>query len=469
VKANGAKEPSNQQPVRRNVVGQRSGVQQTAKTKLSRVGTRSQENPEGTFNNLGHILSLEYLRECFESLDGNKAIGIDGVTKQEYGKNLQNNLEELLLRIRNGSYYPRPTRTVEIPKCDGTTRPIAVGCLVDKIVQEAVRRILEAIYEPHFLPCSHGFRPNRSCHGALVHLDTCLMEPQTRAVLDVDIKSCFPSIPHENLIEILSKKITDTRFLYLIIKLIRNDGTDGSGKVVKNTCGLPQGSILSPILMNIFLHESIDKWFLGLTTFGGCHIVRYADDMVITAKSVAQAETLLRKLKERLKICGLEVHEGKTHVVKAGSNAAQLAEQNKERMPTFTFLGFLHVWGKSINRKTGKIFWRVKRRTCPKRFRAKLKVIAEKFMAGKHKVDFLNWTKQVVNGYLEYFAVNDNMKRVSQFVYEVRRIIRRCLNRRGQRKEISWEKFNQILEAVNFPKPRLRHNLFFVPSASRRC
>lgn len=172
-------------------MNQHSTVIKTANTKLSRVELKSRANPNEIFTNLGHILSVDYFVECFESLDGNKAIGIDGVTKVEYGKDLENNLLKLLYKIRNGSYYPKPTRTVEIPKNDGTTRSLAIACIEDKIVQEAVRGILEAIFEPHFLACSHGFRPNRNCHGALVDLHKNLMMSTTGAVLDVDIKKCF--------------------------------------------------------------------------------------------------------------------------------------------------------------------------------------------------------------------------------------------------------------------------------------
>lgn len=229
-----------------HVVNQRSTVIKITNTKLSRVELKSRANPNEIFTNLGHILTVDYLGECFDSLDGNKAVGIDSVTKVEYRKNLGSNLHELLCKIRNGSYYPKPTKTVEIPKNDGTTRPLAIACIEDKIVQEAVRRILEAIFEPHFLPCSHGFRPNRNCHGALVDLDKNLMKFTTGAVLDVDIKKCFPSIPHKNLIDILTNKIGDKKFLYLITKLIRCDSFDADGAVVSSTCGVPQGSCITP-------------------------------------------------------------------------------------------------------------------------------------------------------------------------------------------------------------------------------
>ena len=406
-----------------NVVNQPSIVKKTTSTKLARVELKSRENPDEVFSNLGHMLSLEHFEECFNSIDGNKAIGIDNVTKEEYGNNLGENLKSLLSKIRNGSYYPKPTRMVEIPKHDGTKRPLAISCVEDKIVQEAVRRILERIFEPHFLDCSHGFRPSENCHKALVDLDKNLMKIQTGAVLDVDIKKCFPSIPYEKLIEILSDKIGDKRFLYLIIKLIKCDSLDSENSIVRNNCGLPQGSILSPLLMNIYLHECVDKWFMivNVNEFAnGCTVVRYADDMVFTAKTVTEAEQLMLKLGKRLGEYGLELHETKTKVIHNGKKVAENLSKLGQKPPVFSFLGFIHVWGKSLNRSTNKTFWRVKRRTCPIRFKAKLKEILENFKKNRHRKDFFDYAKRIVNGYLEYFAINDNMKRISQFVHEVR-------------------------------------------------
>jgi group II intron reverse transcriptase/maturase len=190
-------------------------------------------------------------------LDGRKAVGIDGITKEEYGKNLDSNLTELLNKIRRGSYHPKASRIQEIPKADGSTRPLAIACFEDKIVQEMVRRILERIYEPWFLDCSHGFRPKRGCKTALASLHKHLMRWDCAAVLDIDLRKYFNSIPHEYLLQFLRMKITDERFMRLIIKLLKAPTLNDEGIPVRNELGSPQGSILSPLAANLYRKSSL--------------------------------------------------------------------------------------------------------------------------------------------------------------------------------------------------------------------
>ena len=362
---------------------QHSIAKKELNTKLTRIEQRSRRDPQAIFNNVGHALDLDLLRTCFNSLDAKKAVGVDGITKEQYGRNPEANLQDLLKRIRDGSYYPQPARIVEIPKVDGSMRPLAISCTEDKIVQEAVRRILEAIYEPIFLDCSYGFRPGRNAHQALADLDKRLLKESCRAAVDIDLRKYFNTIPHQPFGKILQKKVKDRRLLYLIIKLLKAPTLDKDGKAQRNEIGSPQGSILSPLLANIYLHYVLDEWFKQLNQEhfrGTAHIVRYADDVLFTFNGMKEATMFQERLIARLDEYGLAVNAAKTRIIPCGSKVAREYAKAGKEMPTFSFLGFLHVWGQSKNRKRNEIFWRMKRRTDPVRFRKKLAEIKAHLM-----------------------------------------------------------------------------------------
>ena len=417
------------------------------------------------FNNLGHIIDLELLRRCYGSLDGNKAVGIDGISKEEYGKNLESNLQKLLLRIRKGNYHPQPSRITEIPKASGGRRPLAISCLEDKIVQGAVKRILESIYEPLFVEGSYGFRPGRSCHQALVVLGKYLGSWECGAVLEIDLQKYFNTIPHRPLEEMLRAKISDERFLRLILKLVKSPILNAEGKVERNEIGSPQGSILSPVISNIYLHHVLDTWFEWINTRhfdGKAHIVRYADDAVFAFRSMREAERFKVQLVKRLNEYGIRIHEGKTKALLCGKREASRHKRLDLRMPSFTFLGFIHVWGIAVNQKTGERFWRVKRRTCPKRFRNKLAEIKNYIRKHRHDKDLLIRMKRITQGYLNYFAITDNERRIRQFVQEVQKLLFKWLNRRSQKQCFTWERFQRTLKRVDFPEAYILHKPFFI-------
>jgi RNA-directed DNA polymerase len=434
-------------------------------TKLDRVEKRSRANRKAVFNNLGHLINLEMLRLCHHRLDGKKAVGIDGITKEVYERNLEENLKDLLMRIRKGSYHPKPSRITEIPKADGSKRPLAISCYEDKIVQEAVRRILEKIYEPIFRDYSHGFRPGRSCGSALVALNEHLNSYDCDAVLEIDLRKYFNTIPHEPLLRLLKLKIQDQRFLHLIFRLLKAPTLNKEGRPERNEVGSPQGSILSPIIANLYLHYVMDIWFSWVNDkefVRGGNLVRYADDAVFTFPTLKMAQEFKILLVERLKSFGISINEDKTHVLACGPGTAFDYEHKGLRMPTFTFLGFLHVWGKAYSRKRKAWFWRVKRRTCPKRFRKKLFEIKTFTSQHRHDKNLLIRIKRIVRGYLNYFAINDNLKRARQFVKEVRRMLFKYLNHRGGNRKMNWERFSKILEKVKFPTQNFRgRTLFF--------
>ena len=293
-------------------------------TKLERIGSLAMSDKNIVFNNIGHILDIDMLRETYLQLDGQKAVGIDGITKEIYGNNLDQNLVSVLSRIRKGNYEPKAARIVDIPKEDGSYRPLAISCFEDKLVQTAVSKILCAIFEPIFLSRSYGFRPKLDCHAALRSLAKQTYQNRDGAVVEIDIRKYFNTIPHQGLEECLQKKISDKRFLKLINILVKSKVTKNKKEVV-NTLGCPQGSSISPILSNIYLHYVVDAWFAEISKTHMCDRtaeVRYADDMVFVFQNKHDAERFYQVLPKRLNKFGLELHLDKSQIIESGNLAA---------------------------------------------------------------------------------------------------------------------------------------------------
>lgn len=384
-------------------------------TKLERIGELSTRNKEMVFNNIGHLLNADMLKEQYQQLDGKKAIGIDKVTKETYGKALEENINNLIKRIRRGTYKPKPSRITEIPKEDGSTRPLAISCVEDKLVQSAVSALLTKIYEPLFLPCSYGFRPGQSCHDALKALMKSVFPNMNGAIVEIDIRKYFNSIPHSVILELLRKKISDQRFLRLVEILITAPIMDGD-KEVKNTRGCPQGSIISTIMANVYLHHVTDEWFESIKQShfrGRAELIRYADDMVYTFERPDEAKRFYSILPKRLAKYGLEMHDEKSQLIMAGLGAAQRAHRQGRRLPTFKFLGFTCYWGQSRNG-----FWRLKLTSRRDRFTAKLKGLREflwQNLNTEHPDELLKTVIRVVRGWINYHNVSDNERKVDAF------------------------------------------------------
>lgn len=421
-------------------------------TKLQRIGELSTRDKNLVFNNLGHMICVEGLRELYRQLDGTKAIGIDGITKGRYGAKLEENLSELIKRIRRGQYQPKPARIVEIPKEDGSSRPLAISCLEDKLVQLAVSSILSKIYEPLFLSCSYGFRQNLSCHDALKALNQAAFRMQDGAVVEIDIRKYFNTIPHGPLFEFLRTKIKDERFLKLVDVLVKAP-TMHNGRVVKNEVGSPQGSILSPVLANIYLHHVIDEWFAAISKShlkGETSEIRYADDMVFVFQHASQAERFYNVLGRRLNKYGLQMHEGKSRVLPSGNRAAARAHSAGKRIPAYKFVGFTWYWGLSVSGKC----WRLKAKSRGDRKRAKLSGLRKFLRENLNTPDtprLISQVKATVRGWARYHAVSDNQRQVSSFIDESQRILFQWFNRRGGRKKWTWNRFGQLLKRVNYP------------------
>ncbi|EQB97926.1 RNA-directed DNA polymerase [Photorhabdus temperata subsp. temperata M1021] len=400
------------------------------------------------------------LKGQFLRLDGSKAVGIDRMTKAAYGEHLDENIQNLILRIRRGTYHPKAARITEIPKEDGSKRPLAISCTEDKLVQLAVSDILSRIYEPLFMPCSYGFRSGLNCHAALKALQQQTYSNWKGAVVEIDIRKYFNTIPHSELMELLRKKISDRRFLRLIEVLITAPVMMGKA-VSSNDRGCPQGSILSPVLANIYLHHVIDEWFdeISRSPIHGCaERVRYADDMVFTFQYPREAKRFYKVLPKRLNKYGLALHEDKSQLIPAGHIAAMRANQSGKRLPTFNFLGFTCYWGKAR-----KGFWRLKFTSRKDRFAAKLKGLRDFLWKNLNTTDkrlVLNIVIRVVRVWINYHGISDNRRRVKQFIHQSRRIIFRWFNRKGGRRRLTWKQLELILKMLGYPSRWKTHSMF---------
>ncbi len=424
----------------------------TVKTKLERISRRARANKENVFNNIGHVIDRELLQEKYRQLDGRKAVGIDGVKKTDYGKRLKENLNDLMKRIRRGTYRPKPSRMVEIPKEDGSKRPLAISCLEDKLVQACATAILNEVYEPIFSKSSYGFRPNENCHKALKALMRHTYVNRDGAIVEIDIQKYFNTIPHEKMEGILRKKIKDERFLKLLKTLMRTPTMVGR-EIRENKEGSPQGSIISPILANVYLHYVVDEWFektVKQHIAGRAEMVRFADDMVFIFQHKRQGEKFYKILPERLKKYGLMLHAEKSQIIESGLRAAERASRKGKRLSTYKFLGFVCYWGKA---RAG--FWRLKYKSRPDRFSAKLQGLRRylwKNCNTPNTGEIINQVIRIIRGWINYHAISDNERRVKSFALKSKRILFRWMNRRGGRRRINWVKYMRILRYKNFPE-----------------
>ncbi|SPR07375.1 reverse transcriptase domain-containing protein [Orientia tsutsugamushi] len=363
-------------------------------TKLERIKLLSSKNQDIKFNNLGHIIDLKMLEEQYKELDSKKAIGIDGITKEDYGKKLKANLLSLLTRVRKGQYQAKRARIVKIPKEDGGKRPLVISCFEDKVIESTVSKILNSVFEPIFLKYSYGFRPKLNAHDALRELNRLTYNFNKGAIVEIDITKCFNAIKHCELMEFLRKRISDKKFLRLVMKLIETPIIEND-TIVTNKEGCRQGSIVSPILANIFLHYVIDSWFAKISKenlIGQTGMVRYCDDMVFVFESEADAKRFYDVLPKRLNKYGLNINEAKSQMIKSGrDHAANLAKQGK-KIASYNFLGFTCYWGKSRFGTT----WRLKYTSRRDRFTEKLKGLRKYLRSQLNKQDKTQTLSQVI-------------------------------------------------------------------------
>ena len=415
---------------------------------LERVREAAKDK-EVKFTALLHHVSIDLLRESYYSLKKKAAPGVDGMTWEEYGEDLEERLTDLHGRIHRGAYRAQPSRRVWIPKADGRQRPLGIAALEDKVVQYAVGTVLNQIWEQDFLGFSYGFRPGRSQQDALDALWVGIVRKKVNWILDLDIRSFFDKIQHDWLVKFVEHRIGDKRMVRLIQKWLKA-GVVEDGRWFETEEGSPQGAVISPVLANLYLHYVLDVWVQAWrkkAARGEMIIVRYADDAVLGFQHREDAERFLRELQERVRKFGLELHPDKTRLIEFGRYAAERRKKRGEGKPeTFNFLGFTHICG--TNHQTGN--FTVHRKTIGKRMAAKLKDIRAKLRQRMHArvPGTVKWLQQVVRGYFQYHAIPDNWARVQAFRQDVLRMWYRTLRRRSQRSRLTWEGFCERLAVL---------------------
>lgn len=424
-------------------------------------GVREAARKDSTlkFTALLHHINQDLLTKAFFSLKKDAAVGADGVTWRDYERNLEANITSLHDRVHRGAYRATPSRRVWIPKPDGRQRPLGIASLEDKIVQQAVLWVLQCIYEQDFLGFSYGFRPGRSQHDALDALHVAIMSKKVNWILDADVKSFFDAIDHQWLMQFLEHRIGDRRILRLIRKWL-HAGIVEEGQWSATTTGSPQGSVISPLLANVYLHYVFDQWIAWWRKHR-CHgdvvVVRYADDFVIGFASQAEASACLEALRHRLSKFGLQLHEGKTRLIEFGRYATENRKARGEGRPeTFDFLGFTHRCGKTRTHR----WFTVHRHSMAKRMRATWQELKQQLQARKHRPigETGRWLRGVVQGWLNYHAVPGNSRRIDRFVGEVTRMWLAVLRSRSQRGRSgwTWERMHRLVRRY-LPRPRIVH------------
>jgi len=423
---------------------------------LAGVRKAAREHKEMKFTALLHHLTVDLLRKSFYSLKRKAAPGVDGVTWQEYESGLEDRLVDLHGRVHGGAYRALPSRRVYIQKEDGRQRPLGVAALEDKIVQQAVVTILNQIYEEDFLGFSYGFRPGRSQHDALDALSYALLKKKVNYILDADIKGFFDNLDKSWMMQFMKHRVADPRILRLIQKWLKA-GVMEEGRWSEPQTGTPQGSVISPLLANVYLHYSFDLWvnvWRQKWAQGEVVVVRYADDTILGFQHQTDADRFLENLRERMAKFGLELHPDKTRRIEFGRFAEENRKRRGEGKPeTFDFLGFTHISGKN---SLGRFM--VRRKTIRKRMRGKLRKIQQQLRMRMH--DPLpqtgRWLRSVVQGHFNYYAVPGNLASLGVFRDRVLAQWWRTLRRRSQRPRISWTRILTLAQHW-LPQPSTLH------------
>jgi len=432
--------------------------QSATTTKLTRIATLSQGDNSKRFDCLMHHYNVDSLRDCFHELDGKKALGNDGLSKETYGEHLEENLIGVVERMKTMSYRPSPVRQVLIPKEGkaGATRPLGISNFEDKLIQKMTQKILNSIYDPIFLGCSFGFRPNKSCHDAIQALGRHLLHNEVQTIIDIDLSNFFGTINHEMLVNMLCEKIKDQRFIRYIKRMFKA-GVLSEEMLTISDEGVPQGSICSPVLANVYAHYVLDLWFQRVVKRhcrGRVELFRYADDAVICCRYHRDAGRIKVALIKRLAKFALKLNEDKTKLV----SFSKMQKRKGIKQGGFDFLGFTFYLGRS---RKGNVIPKVK--TSGKRLRSKLKTVNQWARRVRNRArlpDIWKLFCAKLAGHIRYFGMTFNAKHIDKFLYQATRIMFKWLNRRSQRKSFNWEQFGRFMCLFPLPRVRIYHSLY---------
>jgi RNA-directed DNA polymerase len=416
--------------------------------------------PKRVLTTLAHHIDDVWLREAYRRTRKDGAVGVDGVTAEQYEADLEANLASLLERLKSGRYRAPAVRRVHIPKPGKAkkTRPIGIPTLEDKVLQRAVLMVLESIYEQDFLDCSYGFRPGRSAHQALDALWQGLMKMGGGWIIDLDIQSFFDDVDWEQLRSFLDQRVRDGVIRRAIGKWL-NAGVMESGEVSYSDRGTPQGGVVSPLLSNLYLHEVLDLWFeheVKPRLRGRAFEIRFADDAALVFEREEDARRVLAVLAKRFEKYGLRLHPEKTRLVDFRS-PPRSGGGGSQRERSFALLGFTHFWGRS---RKGR--WVVKRKTAKDRFTRALRAIGQWCRAHRHWPVAAQQAAlgRKLQGHYAYYGITGNGRALARFHYEVRRLWRKWLNRRSWHGRMTWEKFVRLATRYPFPQPRVVHSVY---------
>jgi RNA-directed DNA polymerase len=426
-------------------------------TKQAQIALNAKRLPEVSFTSLAYHMDIGWMYEAYRQTRKDGAVGVDGITAMEYEKDLNRNLEDLLERAKSGRYRAAAVRRTYIPKGEGKElRPLGIPTLEDKILQRAIKMLIEPVYEQDFYEFSYGFRPKRSQHQALEKLWKETMDTNGW-IIDLDIRKYFDSIDHKKLQEVIKQRVKDGVITRLIGKWL-NAGIMEEGNLYYAETGTPQGGVISPLLSNIYLHEVMDKWLVNEVNprmRGKVFLIRYADDMVMGFEYREDAGKVMKVLPKRFEKYGLAINSDKTKLVKF--DRPKKKDENDKNRSTIDFLGFTHYWC-----KTRKGYYIVKRKTAKDRLKRAINKVYKWCKGNRHKSikEQYESIKSKVNGHYSYYGIKGNYRSLGQFYWNVIKAWQKWLGKRSNLKSLNWEKFSKMLRHYPVPQPKIMHSIY---------